>query len=529
VRPSVGGGYHRGVHLLVRDEREEDANVGRASPCHGPQLQQTRQFHVTKQREVWPIILGAGVAYLGLKFFNNYYEAKEKGALKKAPEEKKKPKKSRGPTTEDLWGSAEFGKISGIMGLDTGTLFSRVSVGSEKGAKVVENAEGARGTPSIVGVQGDEFLVGTQAETLPHIYAPQQLVGRKFDEESATAFIEDMGYEDYVKKGIGGSMQLIVGDSGVSSSAEMLTAQLISHMKGVASANVESGKCSHAFLALPAEAAVSPGVHQAMQIAAEQANLKLLGAAQAPLCGLIGALASSGDLGDEGLGESSVVVLCDVGRSTDIAVMRVDEVCGEHGIEGIGPIPYEEDHVEVLHMASEPFVGGRLFDKSVIDWLVHDFERQNKIDLTTDEMTMMRVRNAAQSARLELSSKIQSEINEPFITADATGPKHLIATLPRSKLEMLCRGDADKIVAMCNRAVEAAGLSAEELDSAHLVILGGMARMPMVVEEVRKAMKAKGGENMKYMQLDQPEEMVALGAGIKGAVKATIAAAAGGD
>ena len=167
--------------------------MGVGDTLGGGQLQQTRQFHVTKQREIWPVIVGAGVVYLGLKFFNNYYEAKEKGTLNKAPEKKKKPKKKSGPSIEDLWGSAEFGKVSGIMGLDTGTLFSRVSVGNETGAKVVENAEGARGTPSVVGVQGEDFLVGLQAESLPHICAPQQLIGRKMGDDSVTAFIQDMG------------------------------------------------------------------------------------------------------------------------------------------------------------------------------------------------------------------------------------------------------------------------------------------------------------------------------------------------
>ena len=257
-----------------------------------------RKFPLTARQDVWPIILGAGVVYIGARFLQNYYAAKEKWELHKSPKRAKTDSEaeSNNNIADEIWGdTAEFGKITGIMGLDAGSLYSRVSVLSTDTGKVqvVENAEGQRATPSCVGVQpgtdteDDEwsFLVGTQAETLPHIYAPNVLIGRRYDDKKANSFIKDLQYEDYVKKGIGGTMQVIIGDSGVPSSPELLTSKLISHMRSVASSHLDTGNCSHAYLALPAEAAVSPRVRSAMQIAAEQSNLCLLGASQEPLCG----------------------------------------------------------------------------------------------------------------------------------------------------------------------------------------------------------------------------------------------------
>ena len=122
----------------------------------------------------------------------------------------------------------------------------------------------------------------------------------------------------------------------------------------------------------------------------------------------------------------------------------------EHKIEGVGDF-HSQNHVETVHMASDPFAGGSLFDQALVDYIVSDFERQHKIDLRVDPMTAKRVKDAARAARIELSSKLQSEINEPFVTADATGPKHLLYDLSRSKLEKLCANSVEKVLNVCMR------------------------------------------------------------------------------
>ena len=514
----------RHQQLCLPSQNEEEKKTQRLRGANN--ILQIQHFHVTRQTEIWPIILGAGVAYMGLKFFHNYYEAKEKGTLKPVKEKKEKKKKKTGPSIEELWGSAEFGKVTGIMGLDTGTMYSRVAVSFEEGAKVVENAEGSRGTPSIVGMQGEEFMVGTQAKTLPHLYAPQELIGRRVDDPGVVAFVEDMGYAPFVNKGIGGTMQLVVGDSGIKTSPELLTAKLIAHMGGIASANVESGACSHAFLALPLEAAVSPKVHRAMQVAAEQANLTLLGAAPAPLCSVLGAIVEAGGMDEIGMELPATVVICDVGRSTDITVLRVVDASDDHGLNGLGRLPHAEDDIDIIHSTSAPFVGGRKFDQSVIDWLCNEFKKANNLDLTVDGMTMQRVEAAALAARIELSNKLQSEINEPFITADATGPKHLIASLSRSQLDRLCRGNVDQVTLACKNAMRDAleSMPAEDLANAYVAVIGGMARMPALAAAVHETLASNGVTNPTPIELSQPEEVTAIGAGIKGAIRAKGAA-----
>eukprot|EP00943_MAST-04B_sp_MAST-4B-sp1_P008388 g8388.t1 len=496
-------------------------------------ISQTRHFHVTRQTEIWPILLGAGVVYIGARFLQNYYAAKESGELKK-PRKKEETAgniKAKKNSAEDLWGgNVEFGKVSGIMGLDTGTLYSRVSILSTDTGKVhvVENAEGQRATPSCVGIQGNTeeedastFLVGTQAESLPHIYAPNALIGRRFDDTNASAFVKDYEYEEYVKKGIGGTMQLIIGESGVASSAELLTSKLISHMRNVASAHIDTGNCSHAFLALPAEAAVSPRVHSALQIAAEQANLRLLGAAQEPLCGLLGSIGSLGGTENIGMDLPSLVIVCDVGRSTDVSILRIIDANDDHNLKHIGSVPHLEHHVEIVYMTTDQFAGGRVFDNALIDYLVSDFDKQNQIDLTSDPMTMKRVKDAARTARIELSSKLQSEINEPFITADATGPKHLMCNISRSKLESLSRYALDKILDVCKKSIKESEehVEKEELENAHLIVLGGMARMPSLVSSVKKCFIDAGCIKLNVIKVEQPEEMNAYGAGLKAAIK----------
>ena len=520
------------------NKQNNNNNVNNTTAAdNNQQLVQKHNFHVTRKAEVWPILVAAGVIYVGARFLQKYYAAKESGELNKPRKREKKigDKKDKKESAEDLWGgSVEFGKVTGIMGLDTGTLYSRVSVLSTDTGKVqvVENAEGQRATPSCVGVQdGDEgessFLVGTQAETLDHIYAPNALIGRRFDDEKASAFIKDLQYEGNVKQGIGGTMQLIVGDGGedsVASSPELLTSQLISHMRTVASSHIDTGNCSHAFLALPAEAAISPRVHSAMQIAAEQANLRLLGAAQEPLCGLLGSIASLGGMeniggGEDGMETPSLVIICDVGRSTDVSILRIIDADDDHDMEHIGLVPHLEEHVETVYMTSDQFAGGRVFDNAIIDFLVSDFEKENKLDLTSDKMTMKRVTEAARNARIELSSKLQSEINEPFITADATGPKHLMHDMSRSKLESLSRDAMEKVFNVCKKAINESEVDKDELANAHLLVLGGMARMPSLVSGVKKCFMDAGCTDLKVIEIEQPEEMNVYGAGLKAAIK----------
>ena len=255
----------------------------------------------------------------------------------------------------------------------------------------------------------------------------------------------------------------------------------------------------------------------------EQSNLCLLGASQEPLCGLLGAIASLGGMENNAAGilTPSLVIVCDVGRSTDVSILRVVGADAEHKIQSVGTIPHAHNHVETVHMESDPFAGGRLFDQALVDYIVSDFERQHKIDLRVDPMTAKRVKDAARAARIELSSKLQSEINEPFITADATGPKHLLYDLSRSKLEKLCVDPIEKILNVCNTAMESCEneISDSELQNANLVVLGGMARMPSLVDRLRQGFVAYGCSNLNLIKVEQPEEMNAYGAGLKAAIK----------
>ena len=174
----------------------------------------------------------------------------------------------------------------------------------------------------------------------------------------------------------------------------------------------------------------------------------------------------------------SLVIVCDVGRSTDVSIFKVVGADAEHKIEGVGTIPYSQNHIETVHMASDAFAGGRLFDQALVDYIVSDFERQHKIDLRVDPMTAKRVKDAARAARIELSSKLQSEINEPFYNCRCTGPKHLLYDLSRSKLEeKLCVDPIEKILNVCNTAMESCEneISDSELQNANLVVLGGIA------------------------------------------------------
>ena len=172
-------------------------------------------------------------------------------------------------------------------------------------------------------------------------------------------------------------------------------------------------------------------------------------------------------------------------------------------------------------MESDPFAGGRLFDQAVLDYLVSDFERQHKIDLRVEPMTAKRVKDAARAARIELSSKLQSEINEPFITADATGPKHLVYDLSRSKLEKLCVHPIEKILNVCKSAIDSCEnkISDSELQNANLIVLGGMARMPSLVDRLKQGFVEYGCSNLNWIKVEQPEEMNAYGAGLKAAIK----------
>ena len=169
-------------------------------------------------------------------------------------------------------------------------------------------------------------------------------------------------------------------------------------------------------------------------------------------------------------GDTKFIIICDVGRSTDVSIARIIDADDDHDMEHIGLVPHLEEHVETVYMTSDQFAGGRVFDNAIIDFLVSDFEKENKLDLTSDKMTMKRVTEAARNARIELSSKLQSEINEPFITADATGPKHLMHDMSRSKLESLSRDAMEKVFNVCKKAINESEADKDELVNAHLLV-----------------------------------------------------------
>jgi len=380
-----------------------------------------------------------------------------------------------------------------IIGIDLGTTNSCVSVLEGGKARVIENSEGGRTTPSIVAYTDDgEVLVGQsakrQAVTNPTntLFAVKRLIGRRFEDDVVQKDIKMVPYS--IVKADNGDAWVKVKDNAMA--PPQVSAEVLRKMK----------KTAEEFLGEPVTEAVitvpayfNDSQRQATKDAGKIAGLEVKRIINEPTAA---ALAYGMD---KAQGDRTVAVYDLGGGTFDISVIEIAEVDGEH-------------QFEVLATNGDTFLGGEDFDLRLIEFLAEEFKKENGIDLHNDPLALQRLKEAAEKAKIELSSSQQTEVNLPYITADATGPKHLVVKLSRSKLESLVEDLVKRSLEPVKTALKDSGLSASEIQD--VILVGGQTRMPMVQQAVAEFF---GKEPRKDVN---PDEAVAMGASIQGAVLA---------
>lgn len=378
-----------------------------------------------------------------------------------------------------------------VIGIDLGTTNSCVSVMEGDKVKVIENAEGARTTPSIVAFKDGETLVGQsakrQAVTNPTntLFAIKRLIGRRFDDKVVQ---KDIGMVPYkiVKADNGDAW---VEMNGKKQAPPQISAEILKKMKKTAE-DYLGETITEAVVTVPAY--FNDSQRQATKDAGKIAGLDVKRIINEPTAA---ALAYGMDKKSKG---DSTVVVYDLGGGTfDVSIIEIADVDGEQ-------------QFEVLSTNGDTFLGGEDFDLALIDFLVDEFKKENDVNLKGDPLAMQRLKEAGEKAKIELSSATSTEVNLPYITADATGPKHLVVTISRAKLEALTEDLVQRTMGPCKIALEDAGLSASEIDE--VILVGGQTRMPKVQEAVQNFF---GKEPRKDVN---PDEAVAMGAAIQGAV-----------
>ncbi|PIE47769.1 MAG: molecular chaperone DnaK [Gammaproteobacteria bacterium] len=380
-----------------------------------------------------------------------------------------------------------------VIGIDLGTTNSCVSVMEGDKVKVIENAEGARTTPSIVAVKDGETLVGQsakrQAVTNPTntLFAVKRLIGRRFDDKAVQ---KDIGMVPYkIVKADNGDAWVEL--DGKKQAPPQISAEVLKKMKKTAE-DYLGEPVTEAVVTVPAY--FNDSQRQATKDAGKIAGLDVKRIINEPTAA---ALAYGMDKQSKG---DSTVVVYDLGGGTfDVSIIEVADVDGEQ-------------QFEVLATNGDTFLGGEDFDLALIDYLVEEFKKENDVNLKGDPLAMQRLKEAAEKAKIELSSSTSTEVNLPYITADASGPKHLVVTISRAKLESLTEELVQRTITPCKTALEDAGLSASDIDD--VILVGGQSRMPKVQEAVKDFF---GKEPRKDVN---PDEAVAMGAAIQGAVLA---------
>jgi len=380
-----------------------------------------------------------------------------------------------------------------IIGIDLGTTNSCVAVLEGDAPKVIENAEGARTTPSVIAYAEDgEILAGQsakrQAVTNPEntIYAVKRLIGRRFDDKVVQKDIAMVPYK-IVKADNGDAWVEVKGES---KAAPQVSAEILKKMKKTAE-DYLGETVTEAVITVPAY--FNDSQRQATKDAGRIAGLDVKRIINEPTAAALayGIDKSEGD---------SVIAVYDLGGGTfDISIIEIADVDGEK-------------QFEVLATNGDTFLGGEDFDLRLIEYLSAEFKTDSGIDLHGDPLAMQRLKEAAEKAKIELSSSSQTEVNLPYITADATGPKHLVVKLTRAKLESLVEDLVERSLAPLKVALKDAGKSASEIDE--VILVGGQTRMPLVQEKVTEFF---GKEPRKDVN---PDEAVAVGASLQGAVLA---------
>ena len=379
-----------------------------------------------------------------------------------------------------------------IIGIDLGTTNSCVAVLEGDKPRVIENAEGDRTTPSIIAYTDDETLVGQPAKrqsvTNPDntVYAVKRLIGRKFKDDVVQKDIKMVPYK-IVGADNGDAWVEIKGDK---LAPPQVSAEVLKKMKKTAEDYLGEA-VTEAVITVPAY--FNDSQRQATKDAGKIAGLEVKRIINEPTAA---ALAYGMD---QARGDS-VVAVYDLGGGTfDISIIEIAEVDGEH-------------QFEVLSTNGDTFLGGEDFDMRVIDYLAETFHKEQGMDLKGDPLAMQRLKEAAEKAKIELSSSQQTDVNLPYITADASGPKHLNVKLTRSKLESLVEDLVERTLGPVKQALEDAGHDISEVND--VILVGGQTRMPLVQEKVKSFFNQEPRRDV------NPDEAVAIGASIQGAVLA---------
>ena len=376
--------------------------------------------------------------------------------------------------------------MSKVIGIDLGTTNSCVAVMDGQNAKVIENAEGARTTPSMVAFTGDsERLVGQaakrQAVTNPEntLFAIKRLIGRRYDDPTTKKDQELVPYK-IVEADNGDAWVEVEGEK---YSPSQMAAFILQKMKETAE-NYLGEKVTQAVITVPAY--FNDSQRQATKDAGKIAGLEVLRIINEPTAA---ALAYGLDKKEAG-----TIVVYDLGGGTfDVSALEIGD--------GV---------FEVKSTNGDTFLGGEDFDARIIDYLADEFKKEQGINLRQDTMALQRLKEAAEKAKIELSSSLQTDVNLPFITADASGPKHLNVKLTRAKLESLVDDLIERTMGPCKAALKDAGLSAGDIDE--VILVGGMTRMPKIIEKVKEAFGKEPHRGV------NPDEVVAIGAAIQGGV-----------
>ncbi len=381
--------------------------------------------------------------------------------------------------------------MSKIIGIDLGTTNSCVSIMENGKSKVIENAEGARTTPSIVAyTDEDEILVGAaakrQAVTNPKntLFAVKRLIGRRFNEEMVQKDIKMVPYA--IIKADNNDAWVEVRGKKVA--PPEVSAQVLMKMKKTAE-DYLGEPVTEAAITVPAY--FNDSQRQATKDAGRIAGLDVKRIINEPTAA---ALAFGMDKKE---GDRKIAVYDLGGGTFDISIIEIAEIEGEH-------------QFEVMATNGDTFLGGEDFDLRVIEYLVDEFKKDTGIDLKNDMLALQRLKDAAEKAKIELSSSQQTEVNLPYVTADASGPKHLAVKITRAKLESLVEDLIERTVQPCRVALADAGIAASEIDD--VILVGGQIRMPKVQEKVQEIF---GKEPRKDVN---PDEAVAVGAAIQGGV-----------
>ena len=378
-----------------------------------------------------------------------------------------------------------------IIGIDLGTTNSCVAVMEGKEVKVIPNAEGARTTPSIVAYTSDgEVLVGDsakrQAVTNPKntLFAIKRLIGRRFEDKEVK---KDIGMVPYAIVAADNGDAWVEVD-GKKMSPQEVSARTLQKMKKTAE-DYLGHEVTEAVITVPAY--FNDAQRQATKDAGKIAGLEVKRIINEPTAAALA-------YGMDKVKSDSKIAVYDLGGGTfDISIIEVADLDGEK-------------QVEVLSTNGDTFLGGEDFDKQIMDYLVAEFKKDQGVDLTNDPLALQRLREAAEKAKIELSSREQTDINLPYITADASGPKHMNIKITRAKFESLIEDLVTRSIEPCKIALKDAGLSTSEIDD--VILVGGSTRVPMVQARVKEFFGKEPRRDV------NPDEAVAMGAAIQGGV-----------